>query len=451
MPSITAPGIGSGLDVQSIVSQLMELERQPLKRLEFKQSQVESQISAYGRLSSAFSSFQTAMDDLDSLSALKVFTTTSSNEDVINITASSTADLGSFGIEVVRLAEHHKMSSVEALDTDTFGGTAGDSMSIQVGADVANTITVDLSAAQTLQAVRDAINDDLSNPGVSATIINGDNGNQKLVLTADDSGADNALTISTAGTIAPATFGFQTLNDIAGDTSLLDAEVVVDGYSVTRSSNNISDVISGVTLNLVSANPGTTNTVAIERDLESVTESVQSFADAFNELRAEMKTLKNGQLEADGLLLTMERRIFSVLNNPAVGGAFSTLTEIGLTMQKDGTMALDKNDLDFALQSNFEGVANLFAADSQGFANRLSTMVDGLLGAGGLIETRTDGLDARIDTMEDRKASFETNLILVERRLRAQFSALDALVGRLQGTGEFLTSQLAQLPGANRG
>ena len=451
MPSITAPGIGSGLDVQSIVSQLMAIERQPLQRLELKQSQVEAQISAYGQVSSSFATFQSAMENLDSLSDLKVFQTSSSDSDVIDATASSSADIGNFGVEVIRLAENHKLSSIEILDTDTFGGTAGDSLSIQVGADVANTITVDLTTAQTLQEVRDAINDDLANPGVSATIINGVNGNQKLIFTAKDSGSDNALTVSTAGTVTPANFGFQTVNDIAGDTSLLDAEIVVDGYNLTRSSNNISDVISGVTLNLVSANPGTTNTITIGRDNEAVTESVQSFADAFNDLRSDIKSLRSGHLEADSLLLSMERRIFNVLNTPATGGVYSNLSEIGLRMQKDGTMTLDSNDLNTALQTNFDGVAQLFAADGQGFANRMSSRVDTFLGVGGLIETRTDGLDSRVDDIEDRKSSFERSLQLTEARFRAQFSALDALVSRLQGTGNFLTAQLSQLPGANRG
>ena len=451
MPSITAPGIGSGLDVQSIVSQLMAIERQPLQRLELKQSQVEAQISAYGQVSSSFATFQSAMENLDSLSDLKVFQTSSSDSDVIDATASSSADIGNFGVEVIRLAENHKLSSIEILDTDTFGGAVGDSLSIQVGADVANTITVDLTTAQTLQEVRDAINDDLANPGVSATIINGVNGNQKLIFTAKDSGSDNALTVSTAGTVTPANFGFQTVNDIAGDTSLLDAEIVVDGYNLTRSSNNISDVISGVTLNLVSANPGTTNTITIGRDNEAVTESVQSFADAFNDLRSDIKSLRSGHLEADSLLLSMERRIFNVLNTPATGGVYSNLSEIGLRMQKDGTMTLDSNDLNTALQTNFDGVAQLFAADGQGFANRMSSRVDTFLGVGGLIETRTDGLDSRVDDIEDRKSSFERSLQLTEARFRAQFSALDALVSRLQGTGNFLTAQLSQLPGANRG
>ena len=450
MPGISAAGIGSGLDVQSIVSQLMAIERQPLQRLQFKQSQLETQISAYGQLSSSLSTYQTAMDDLGSLDALRVFTTSSSNADVIDITASSSANLGTFDVEVVRLAEHHKMASAETLNTDTFGGKNNDALTIQVGADAADIITVDLSTAKTLSEIRTAINDDINNPGVSATIINGDAGNQKLVLTANDSGAASALSLSTSGKVKLGDFGFQTLNDIGGDTSLLDAEVVVDGYTITRSSNDISDVISGVTLNLVSADPGNAHTLQINRDLEKVEESVQAFADAFNELRAQIKSLRSGELEADSSLLSMERTMLSVLNTPATGGVFSVLSEAGLSMQKDGNMTLSSSDLQTALQTDFDGVAQLFAADTQGFANRLSTFADNWLGSGGMLEARTDGLEARVENLVDRQISFERRLETIESRYLTQFSALDALVGQLQGTSQFLTSQLSQLPGANK-
>ena len=137
MATITAAGVGSGLDIQSIVSQLMAIERQPLERLQVKQSQLEAQISAYGQLSSTLSNFQSAMEKLGSVSALKVFNGTSSNPDVIDVTPTSSADLGSFGVEVVRTAENHKMASMELLDTATFGGKNNDSLDIQVGSDPA--------------------------------------------------------------------------------------------------------------------------------------------------------------------------------------------------------------------------------------------------------------------------------------------------------------------------
>ena len=447
---ITAPGIGSGLDVNGIVTQLMELERQPIEALERKQGQLEAQLSAYGKLKSSLSSFQDAMQELSTLDAFKNYAASSNNEALLMVEAGATAAPGNYTINVNRLAEHHKMNSSEFLDTDTFGGNAGDALSIQVGADPANTISVDLSTARTLGEIRDAINSDANNPGVSATIINGNDGNQKLVLTADDSGQASALTLTYAGTLDDAAFGFQTINDIGGDLSLLDAEVAVDGYVINRSGNTISDVISGVTLDLKKAEPGTDIQISIDRDLEATRESVQAFADAYNELRSSIKSLRSGQLEADGSLLQMERQLLNVMNNPPTEGVFKHLSEVGVSVQKDGTLTVNDTRLNSALENDFSGVAELFAKEGTGYARRFDDLVEGWLGVDGLVQSRTDGLDARIERFEDRQIAMERRLEQVEARYLAQFSALDSLMSQLQGMSSYLSQQLAALPGAQQ-
>ena len=207
MPTISSAGIGSGLDVNGIVDGLMAVERRPLQILQGKQQLYTTQISAYGELISAVSSFQASMENLNDLTALDKFKTSSTNSDLIDISSTDNPDLGSFNVEVTRLADFHKMSSNEILSTDTFGGAAGDSLSIQVGSDIADLITVDLSTAQTLAEIRDAINADESNPGVRASLVNGDNGLQKLVFSAEDIGSTNALSLSYGGAIDAATFG----------------------------------------------------------------------------------------------------------------------------------------------------------------------------------------------------------------------------------------------------
>ena len=443
--TISSAGIGSGLDVQSIVSQLMEIESQPLVKLQNRQTGYEAQISAFGTLRSSIADFQSAMDDLGSLSAFEAYSTSSASSSVITASAASGAEQGSYSVEVVRLAEQHKMASTQAAATDTFGGTAGDSVSVQVGSDAADTVAVDLSTAKTLAQIRDAINDDAGNPGVTATIINGDSGNQKLVLTANNSGEASALTITYGNAID---LGLATLNDIGGDLSLLDSEINVDGYNITRATNAVDDVITGVTFNLVSADPGNTHNVNITRDYSTVKTRVQAFADAYDALRAEIKVQRSGDLGSDSALLSLERQLSDVLNTAATGGTFSYLTEVGVTMEKDGTMSVNTTELDVALRSNFDDVAQLFAADGTGYANRLSTLAESWLENDGVLETRTDGLSARIDDLIDRQISVQRNLGIIEARYRAQFSALDTLIGELSSTSDFLTTQLESLPGA---
>lgn len=445
---ITAPGVGSGLDVQSIVTQLMALERRPLEALQQRQQQYEAQLSAYGQLKSALSGFQDAMDGLSSEDAFKVFAASSSNEDALQVTAASTAPLGSYTVWVERLAAHHKIGSSEFASSATFGGGAGDSISIQVGSDPVDTITVDLSSAQTLEQIRDAINADIDNPGVAATVINGNNGNQKLILTSEESGAATAMTLTYGGSLSAASFGLQTLNDIGGDLSLLDAQISVDGYSVTRASNTISDVIQGVTLDLRQAQPGSDILIDIDRDLTAAKESVQAFADAYNELRSSIKNLRSGQLEADSTLLSIERGLLNIMNDPGSGGVFNHLSEVGLSIQKDGNMTVKTATLENALNSEFAAVADLFAKQDTGYARRFESLVGMWLETGGLIESRTDGLDERIEDLEDRQSSMDRRLELIETRYLRQFSALDSLVSQLQGTSNYLSSQLASLPGA---
>ena len=448
---LSAAGIGSGLDVDSIVSQLMVFERRPLTALQDQLADIDTKISALGELKSALSTFQTAMKDLSTPAALKVFTSTSGNDDVFTASATSTAAASSFQVEVVRLAERHKFASAEMLDTDTIGGNNNDALEIQVGPDSANTLTVDLGTASTLGEIRDAINTSASNPGVSATIVFGNNGNQKLVLTARDSGADNALTLSYMGEVKAEDFGFQEINNIGGDTSLLDAEISVDGYSVTRANNTIDDVITGVTLNLHSADPGVPYTLDIARDTASVAESVQSFADAYNEIMKSIETLRDEGMATDSALFSIERGLRGVINTPASGlnSGYAYLAEIGVTFSREGTLTVNTADVESALAGNFNAVSELFSTDAQGFANRLDTLVDSWLGIDGLINGRTDGLDGSKRLLATREESLEYRMGQIEASLYAQFTRLDTLLGGMQVTSDYLAQQLQLLPSFN--
>lgn len=447
MPTLSSAGIGSGLDVSGIIDGLMAVERRPLQLLQVKREQFTAQISAYGELISSVSAFQASVDKLSSLSALDIIKGSSSKPDVVKVIATDNPDLGSFGIEVTRLADNHKMASKEILDTDTFGGGgATDALHVQMGSDPANQLTVDLSTAMTLAEIRTAINEDADNPGVTATIINGDNNKQKLILKSNDSGADNALTLSKSGKVKLSDFDFQTLNDIGGDTSRLDAEFTVDGYTLTSSTNTVSNVINGVTFELLAKDAGNQHTLSIARDTAQVENLVRSFATAYNDFRVAIDAQRSGSLSRDNILLSIENQVRSVLNRPSSFGPLSTLSEVGLSIQKDGSMSVDGETLTAALDSDIDAVAQLFADDSDGYASRLSTLADGWIGAGGLLSSRTDGLNQRINDLTDQQISIERNLQIVETRYRAQFAALDTLVSQFQSTSTFLTSQLAQLP-----
>jgi flagellar hook-associated protein 2 len=436
--------VGSGLDIESIVSQLMTLERQPLRSLEQRESRFQTQLSAFGQLKGALSSFQDAMKELSSLDKFRVYDSASSDEDVLTATADSSAAAGSYTLQIDRLAQNHKQATAEFADTDTFGGTAGDSLTLTVGSE---SLAVDLSAAQTLSEIRDAINDASDNPGVTATILNTGAGTQRLILTADESGYDNRVQVGYGGSLDSASFGLATLNQdpdgvALADLTQLDAAYSVDGIALTAASNKVADVIDGITLEFKQVGSAELN---LSRDTEKITEAAKAFTDAYNELQGTFTRLRNGQLQGDSSILSIQRQLRAVINNPPAGltGSFNALTNVGITTDaKTGELVFNESDFTTALDTDFASVSELFANDDQGYAFRFEAVADSLLETDGLIDNREDGLNDRIDRLQAEQLDMEYQLELREKALRSQYAALDALVGRLNQTSSFLFQQL---------
>lgn len=450
--AITSAGVGSGLDINSLVTQLMSIERQPLNALNKKEDGYNAQLSSYGKLKSALSDFRSAMQALSSADKFKVYSVTSSDEDTLTATADSTASRGSSEIVVTTLAKNHKLASGTFTNSSSTVGTG--TLTVTVGSD-AFSVTVD-SSNNTLAGIRDAINAAPDNSGVTATVLN-EVGGSRLVLTADDTGSTHELKIEVTGDgdgnntnasglsrLVWVSGGTQNMSEI---TPADDAAFTVDGYSVTSASNTVTDAIEGVTLTLKEEAPTTTVALTVARDTAAIEDSVEEFVTAYNALRKTIASLRSGNLKGDSTLNAIEAGIRNVLNTPPSGLTtdFTYLAGIGVSIQKDGTMQLDGGDLSDALDSDFAGVAELFSDDSQGFAVRLEGLMDTYLKADGTIEAREDGLNDRIKLLDTRQAQLEERLTRVERRLRSQFSGMDALVSQLRASGDYLTNQLSRL------
>ncbi len=444
MASLQAPGIGSGLDINGIVSQLMVLERRPLDDLVKKESQINAQISAYGQLKSQVSNFQSAMNNLSSAEKFRLYSSSSSDESVLKITASSAAAKGVYAIDVSRIAENHKKASTTFADSDTttFSGAESSSTSVlEINLDGGTSVSFDVSG-KTLAQAAELINNQTDNPGVTASIIKEDAG-YRLLLTADETGSSNFINVVSDS----AGFSFSDLNqdrDSSGSFTSADLDAVMtfeNTYTVTRSSNNVSDLITGVTLDIKQA--GTVN-VNIDRDDTAITEAVQAFADAFNNLRDEIKNQRAGQLEADSTLTSIESRIFSILNagDAISNSSFSFLSEVGLSVDKLGKMNIDSSLMTQQMNADFDSFVNLFAAEDEGFAYRLDELAKTFLETDGLIDAREDGLQGRIDFIQDQKLQIEARLVNTEARIRKQFTAMDTFVAQMNATGSFLTQQL---------
>lgn len=454
---ISAAGMLSGLDVEGLVSSLMSVERQPLQNLQSKQASFNSKVSAFGTLKSAVATFQAAVKSLSG-DALQALTATSSKADVIGVSATKGggAAAGSYMIEVSKLAQSDKLVSAGVATDAKFVGAG--SMEIKIGG---KSTTLTLTDA-TLAGVSSAINK--ANAGVTATILN-DGTQDRLVITGNQTGTANGVTITAGGSLArfdtapPPVTNPPTAPAMARTQTAQNAEMKIDGIAVSKASNTVTDAIKGVTLNLAQTNAGAPVKVGLDKDAAAVTKSVTAFVDAYNTLATAVnrQTAYNAATKT-GAVLNGDAGARSILGairselGKGVGDAagLKTLSDIGIVFQRDGTLKLEKPaKLETAIATNFEGVSSLFNSAS-GVATRLTKVTDDMLGSKGLFKTRSDGLAASLKGLEKSEERMEMQLAQTEKRYRAQFTSLDSMMTSMQSMNSYLSQQLAALA-ANSG
>lgn len=476
---LSSPGIGSGLDVSGIISKLMEVEQRPLTQLNTKEAKQQAQLSAFGSLKSALSSFQDSVKALAKPSLFNSFKATLADTTLATVSTSSSAAAGTHQIEVQSLAQAQKIKSEAFTTTDTVIGSG--SLTIEFGTyskegtftanaeKTAKTITID-PAKSTLADIRNTINE--ANAGVTASIVNDGNGN-RLVISSKDSGLANALKISVNDTDGNHTDNAG-LSKLAFDTSAdgvrnmtetvaaQNAVMVIDGITVEKSSNTISDALEEVTFNLLKANPDTSTTLTIEKDKSSTEAAVKALVTTYNELEKTIGNLSrydaaNKQaavLTGDSTVRMIQSRVRAMLNgNQSAAGGINSLSELGISFQKDGTLALDNNKLSAVLDDPDKNIAAFFTTQAgdgvtsvEGFASRLSELIDGMTRSDGLINSRMDGINSMIKGIGKQRDALGHRLEEVEKRLRTQFTALDTMIASMTQTSNYLQQQLANLP-----
>lgn len=451
--AITAAGIGSGLNIAELVSGLVAAEGGPAEnRLVRKELGIQSNLSAYGNLSSALAQFRETAQALQNESDFMRRRAVSSNTDLFTATADKNAVSGTYGIQVDQLAQASRVRTDGFNSGSEIVGTG--SLEINVGANSFN-LTID-ETNNTLAGIRDAINTAEGNLGVAATIINVDGGS-RLILSSSTTGAGNDISITATDDDLGDGFDLTRLQNLTTTQAAQDAIFFVDGQQVTRSSNAISDVIDGITFDLKKADPDTVGTLTISQDNNATKSRVEAFVEAYNTLNDTMKQLSKfnaetgdaGPLLGDSVLRSVQNQIRQTISQSVGGFNGDTLAEIGVTTNKDtGGLQLDTARLDTVLAADFSKVANIFASEN-GVANRLDTLIDRYIGSDGIISNRSSGLQNRLDSIDDDRIRLDARLASLEARYTAQFTAMDILVSQLQGIGDFLTQQLANLPKPN--
>lgn len=456
MASITSSGIGSGLDIAGLVQQLVLAEGQPVEaRIARQEARTQAKLSAFGSLKASLSEFRDKLEVMKDLQSFLTRKASSGNEDMFTVSVDEDALPAHYAVEVVQLAQAQKLTSGAFADADTAVGTG--TLTIAVGA---ASFSVDIADEDnTLADVRDAINNAGDNPGVAATIVNAEAGSY-LILTAEDTGSDQTIIVTQAGGdggLSALTYDpLNGLNSLTEATAAQDAEIRIDGFDVVSDNNTITGAIDGVTIDLSQVSAGETVDLHVENDEDAVRQTIAEFVEAYNHLTETIDTLTAfdpaseiaGPLQSDATVRGIRAQIRREFSD-AVESAdlpFSMLSDIGVETQLDGKLAVDDTKLSAVLADDFQRLGQLFANPTDGVATRLFDIVDNLLDTDGILETRTTGLNGRIEGFSEQREDLNERLASLETRLFRKFNALDALLGQLSATSNFLTQQLANLP-----
>ena len=394
MASISSPGLGSGIDVNGLVTQLVAASRQPAEnRLAFKEATLQAEITAFGTLKGALSSFQSTLNFLSSLSAFQDTPATSSDETYFTASADSNAVAGSYDIEISELAKSHTLVTTGFADTDTtvvgtgtltfkFGTTdytpgTDTYTSFTPNADKATqTVTID-STNNTLEGMRDAINN--AGIGVNAGIIF-DGTDHRLTISSEDSGAANSMEITvddTGDSNHTDVNGLSRLVFSSGATNLeqtlaaQDAALKINGLDVSSDTNSISDAIAGVTLDLHKKDAAVTTTLDVAKNTSVVSNSVTNLVNSYNSLVTTISDIsgydsgasQGGILIGDSATRYVSSQLRSTLNSAfdSLGGSYRSLSEIGITTERDGTLKIDNAKLNEEISNDPGAVARIFA------------------------------------------------------------------------------------------
>lgn len=476
LPTLSSAGIGSGLSVSSMVTGLMSVENLPMKALTSRLSTTLAKISSYGSLKGSFSALQTAAQALNS-PQVQSQSATSSNTSVITATSDGSAILGGHTIQVSKLAQQQKLASSGFADPASYVGSG--KLTIQFGSVAADgTFTENSSSSPqyvtitpdkgTLTGVRDAIN--ASGLGVTATLVNdGSTNGNRLVFTSNDSGTNNTLRITATdddGNNTDASGLSQLAYDPANDSAFVanpkstqsvsqvqtakDASLTVDGIGMTKSSNTITDALPGVTLNLLAEQSALATPVNLDVgwDMTKVTDAVSAFVKAYNGTQSSVATetsfdptgkTSNGPLNGQFLPRTLLNGVNSAMMgevNP--NGALASLSDMGVTLNKDGTLSLDSIKLQISLRQSPSDFKSVLAKVGSAVDTYLGEQLDPNTGT---LTAAQQSLDSEQQNITKRQTALQDRLDLIQARYTAQFSSLDTIMSKMQSTSAYLTQQ----------
>lgn len=480
MASISSLGAGTSLQLDTLYTQLETAENSKLTVITNQQSTYNSQLTAYGKLQSSLSALETATAALGKSTTFSA-TSVSSTTTAFSATTDSTATVGDYNVTVQQIAKAQSLisNSFTSKSTQLGDGSGSRTLTItQPGS--TDPLNITLTDSQTtLSGIADAINKSAGN--VSATIISASNGDYRLMLTSKTTGSTGDMTITSSDSTLQSAVGYSAsatgTQNMSEQTASQNAKFSVNGIAMERSSNTVSDALTGVTLNLKSASPTASGeTLSVTRAIDSSKTAVKAWVTAYNSLQSTIASVtkytavtqgsdqaaSNGALLGDNTVRTVQTKLASMLTNLQSGGAYSVLSQLGITTdptkQADGSLGaltIDDSKLTDALTNNPQAVSSFFVGDGKttGFATQmdstLTAMLSTTVGQEGIIKNATDGINSTLKDLSTRYDAMQDSIDATMARYKTQFTNLTTLVNSLTNTSTYLTSQFNNSSSSN--
>lgn len=453
--AISSLGVGSGLNLSGIITSLMQVEQQPMIALQKKQASFQTRISALGTLSDTLTALQTAAKGLTpsgTQTASDKFTTfkaSSSDSSVATVTAGAGAMASSYALKNITVATAEQVRKDQSALSIPGSGTG--TLSIQVGS--GTPVDVSVTGASSLSDIAKAINS--AKADVTASVIN-DGTTNHLVISAKNTGASNTISITGSAGWEGFDYNPSSSNSWVQQQGATSASVDINGLTIHSESNTLgTSTIPGLTINLLKESVTGTTLSVTQDSTTSITAALNGFIKSYNDAVTSMKNLGaynestkvGAALQGDSTLRSAKSQVVGFLLTPQGSGTYKTLADLGVSLQKDGTLKLDSgtsgttNKLTKAIEADFSAVANLVSSVGNAFSSGLEKLV----GSSGSISSVQESAKERIKALERQQEALQIRLDRVEARYTKQFSALDTLVSNMNQTSSSLTAMLADL------
>lgn len=465
MATISSPGIGSGMDITGIVTKLSDLERQPLVQLKKQAGSLQSRLSVYGQVKSQMASLQDAAAKLSSSSAWSQTKVNSANNAAVTATATGNAMPMKLDLEVVKLAKGQVSSfATVAVDQTLSHG----SLEIQQGSWASGVFSPN-GGVPTIISIEDGQNSvsqiaakiNSSGSNVQAYVVQDATG-ERLVLRSMNTGKDqgfnvklnSAITSPDPSIVAPTSVPLNFVSP-AGDQIAQDAQFKLDGIEFTSATNTVTQALPGLSLQLQQVSTAPVQ-ISVEYDQESVKKNIQTFLDSYNTLNSTLsnamkystETKTSAALQGDSTAVGVQSALRSLFRTEISGWKYQKVSDIGITLQSDGSMGLDAKKLESAM-ANTSDLKALFVSstglESLGLAKKVETFIKSALNTEGRVAVRTDALQSAISRNLQDQQRVNERADRAQARLTKVYNNMDSKVGSLNALNSYVSQQLAAM------